>query len=333
MSGTGTHDAAPLLQVTDLRVSFGAVKAVDGVSFDLRPGEILGLVGESGSGKSTVGRAVLRINRVSSGSIRFEGTEVTGLSPHALLPLRRRMQMIFQDPRGSLDPRMKVGRLLAEPLEIHGLLDRQGRRARVAELLRLVGLAPEAAGRYPHQFSGGQAQRIAIARALALDPALIVADEPISSLDVSIQAQVINLLAELRRSLQVAMIFIAHDLSVVRHIADRVAVMYLGRIVEIADKADLYTRPGHPYTRSLLSAVPLPDPVKERQRSRTILKGELPSPENPPSGCCFSTRCPLRASLGDPPECTATRPQLNETGGGHRIACHFADPAATPASV
>ncbi|WP_306120694.1 MULTISPECIES: oligopeptide/dipeptide ABC transporter ATP-binding protein [unclassified Roseitalea] len=325
-------ETAPLLDVDDLTVHFGAVRAVEEVSFSLKRGETLGLVGESGSGKSTVGRAILQLTRPTGGSVRFEGAELTKLGPARLRPLRKRMQLIFQDPRGSLDPKMKVADILAEPMIIHRTHGAADRKERVAELLRIVGLGTNVLDRYPHQLSGGQAQRIAIGRALALDPALIVADEPISSLDVSIQAQVINLLSDLRASFNLSLLFIAHDLAVVRHISDRVAVMYLGRIVELADKRSLYVAPLHPYTRSLLSAVPIPDPRRERGRRRIILKGEVPSPDKPPAGCALSARCPLRANLGNPEDCTMTRPPLRQVRPGHSVACHFAETSASSAA-
>ncbi len=320
-----------ILEVSDVSVTFGRVVAVDGVSLEIHRGEIVGLVGESGSGKSTLGRAILQIVRPARGSIRFGGTELVGIDPEALRRHRRDLQMIFQDPRGSLDPRMRVAAILAEPMVIHGTHDRAARRARVAEVLDIVGLRADVLDRFPHQLSGGQAQRVAIGRALVLDPVLLVADEPISSLDVSIQAQVINLLSDLRAELGIALLFIAHDLAVVRHIADRVAVMYLGGIVELADKRRLFEHPLHPYTRSLQSAVPVPDPKRERTRTRIILEGEIPTPDNPPPGCALSTRCPLRASLGGPDRCTAERPPLRQVHPGHAVACHFAEAADGPA--
>jgi oligopeptide/dipeptide ABC transporter ATP-binding protein len=325
----GLDDASPiLLRVHGVTVRFGPVTAVDGVSVTLRRGEILGLVGESGSGKSTLGKAILQIVRPSTGSVHLNGADLTAMAPAELRQHRRSIQMIFQDPRGSLDPRMRVADILAEPMVIHRTHGRDARTERVRTVLDIVGMSPAVLDRFPHQLSGGQAQRIAIARALALEPQALVADEPISSLDVSVQAQVINLLSDLRTRLGLAILFIAHDLAVVRHIADRVAVMYLGRVVELADRATLYGNPLHPYTRSLLSAVPVPDPQRERTRIRVILKGEIPSPDDVPPGCGLSGRCPLRAELGNPERCTAERPALRRIGDDHEVACHFA--AAPP---
>jgi oligopeptide/dipeptide ABC transporter ATP-binding protein len=302
------------------------VKAVDGVSLEIRAGETLGLVGESGCGKSTLGRTVLRLVEPSGGAIVFEGKDLTPLSQAALRPFRRHMQMIFQDPYASLNPRMTVGATLSEPLEIHALArTRAERDARVAELLARVGLRPDAARRYPHEFSGGQRQRIGIARALAVQPRFIVADEPISALDVSIQAQIVNLLLRLQNRLGLTYLFIAHDLSVVRHISDRIAVMYLGRIVEVAPSAELNRTPLHPYSVALLSAVPIPDPVVESRRRRIILKGDVPSPVAPPPGCRFHTRCWLRERLGNPERCETDDPSLRELSVGHAVACHFAE--------
>jgi oligopeptide/dipeptide ABC transporter ATP-binding protein len=317
--------APVLLRVQDLTVRFGPVTAVDGVSIVLHKGEILGLVGESGSGKSTLGRAILQIARPSAGSVHFDGAELTTLPPAELRRHRRSIQMIFQDPRGSLDPRMRVADILAEPMLIHRSHHRDARRERVREVLDIVGMGEAVLDRFPHELSGGQAQRIAIARALVLDPLVLVADEPISSLDVSVQAQVINLLSDLRARLGLAILFIAHDLAVVRHIADRVAVMYLGRVVELADRDELYGNPLHPYTRSLLSAVPVPDPQRERTRTRIILKGEIPSPDAVPPGCGLSGRCPMRAKLGNPDRCTVEPPALRPVNAAHAVACHFAD--------
>ena len=342
MSNSGTlvaaappaHTAAstPLLEVTGLKVHFpvtrgfiirktvGVVKAVDGISFSVRPGETLGLVGESGSGKTTTGRAVMMLNRPTAGSIRFEGKELTTLGAGEMRRVRRRMGIVFQDPQGSLNPRMTAGNIVGEPLIVHGLYEnRADYRAQVAELLHTVGLNPAMASRYPHEFSGGQRQRLGVARALAARPSLIVLDEPVSALDVSIQAQVINLLTDLQEKFNLAYIFIAHDLSVVRHISDRVAVMYLGKIVELAPAKDLYSGPLHPYTRALLSAVPTPDPVLERRRERIVLKGDIPSPLNPPSGCVFHTRCPAAID-----ECSKMVPELRELAPGHTAACILA---------
>jgi oligopeptide transport system ATP-binding protein len=292
------------------------IAAVDGLTFDIAEGETLGLVGESGCGKSTTGRALLHLVEPTGGEVRFQGTLLSALSPRSLRHTRRDMQMIFQDPYASLDPRLKVAAIVGEPLEVHALGNREGRRARVQELLALVGLRPEHASRYPHQFSGGQRQRIGIARALATSPRFIVADEPISALDVSIQAQIINLLEDLRDQFQLTYLFIAHDLSVVRHLCHRVAVMYLGKIVELADCDELYNNPMHPYTQALLAAVPVPDPDVERQRAHQIVKGEVPSPMNPPSGCVFHPRCRLAVA-----DCARTVPEFREMRPGHWVAC------------
>jgi oligopeptide transport system ATP-binding protein len=331
------HDA-DLVAVKDLKVHFpirtgifkttkGTVKAVDGVTFEVHRGETLGLVGESGCGKSTIGRAMIRLREATAGSVEFDGVDLLSLKPDALRKMRRRMQIIFQDPYGSLDPRMTVGSIVSEPIETHHLAQGAAKNERVAELLRLVGLDPNYVKRYPHEFSGGQRQRIGVARALAVEPEFIVCDEPISALDVSIQAQVLNLLTDLRASLGLTYLFIAHDLSVVKHISDRVAVMYLGKIVEIGPPDQLYAAPGHPYTRALLSAVPVPDPVSERKRKRVILKGDVPSPVNPPPGCRFHTRCWLYERLGQPENCRTIDPPLAVLDGEHKAACHYSHEA------
>ena len=310
-----------------LQRTIGNVRAVDGIDFEVRRGETLGLVGESGCGKSTTGRAVIRLNRPTAGTVKFDGVDLYGLSNNDLRRLRRRMQIIFQDPYSSLDPRMTVNSIIGEPLETHNLKSGSAKRERIAELLEMVGLDPRYVNRYPHEFSGGQRQRIGVARALAVEPEFIVCDEPISALDVSIQAQVLNLLTELKNRLGLTYLFIAHDLSVVKHISDRVAVMYLGKIVEIGPPDVLYAGPGHPYTRALLSAVPVPDPVTERRRKRVILKGDVPSPVNPPSGCRFHTRCWLYERLGKPENCRTDDPELRVLQGDHRAACHYAEEA------
>ncbi|MDR9855990.1 dipeptide ABC transporter ATP-binding protein [Paenibacillus sp. VCA1] len=317
----------PLLEVEHLKKYFpirkglwnktvGHVKAVDDISFSVRRGETFGLVGESGCGKSTTGRSILRLIEPSGGKVRFEGREITELSSEEMRKQRRDMQIVFQDPFSSLDPRHSVQRILEEPLIVHGISNRKERQQRIAKLIEVVGLTRTHLHRYPHQFSGGQRQRIGIARALALQPKLIVADEPVSALDVSIQSQVINLLQDLQAEYKLTYIFIAHDLSVVKHICDRVAVMYLGRIVEIADKQLLYDSPQHPYTQALLSAVPEPDP--DVKKERIILQGEVPSPANAPVGCAFHTRCPKAMKI-----CSEVRPQLLDTGNGHLTACHL----------
>jgi oligopeptide transport system ATP-binding protein len=317
-----------LIQVRNLKMHFpitrglliqrkvGAIKAVDGISFDIKRGETLGLVGESGCGKSTTGRALLQLYRPTSGEVFFEGDNLTKLSGERLRRMRRRMQMIFQDPYASLNPRMTVGDIIGEPLVVHNISSGQSRRERVQELLRIVGLNPYFVNRYPHEFSGGQRQRIGVARALAVQPDFIVCDEPISALDVSIQAQIINLLEELQAQFNLTYLFIAHDLSVVRHISDRIAVMYLGKIVELTGRKELYDKPLHPYTQALLSAVPIPDPVVEEKRRRVILEGDVPSPANPPLGCHFCTRCPVVMDV-----CKEQEPEFVDVGGGHWVAC------------
>lgn len=352
--------AETLLSVRDLVKSFPVrggflrrhvadVQAVAGVSFDVRRGETLGLVGESGCGKSTTARCILRLIDPTSGRILFRSSAPLGPDPETggparpsndatdapteiidimtaqpaqLRRLRRDLQIVFQDPFASLDPRQSIEQIVGEPLVVHGIGDGRQRRARVAELLDLVGLQPEHALRYPHEFSGGQRQRIGIARALALHPSLLVLDEPVSSLDVSIRAQVLNLLTDLQDRLGLTYLFIAHDLSIVRHMSDRVAVMYLGKVVELADRDEIYARPLHPYTRALMSVVPIPDPATERTRTRTLLHGDLPSPANPPSGCRFRTRCPMAVVPG---VCDAVEPVLRQARTGHWVACHFAE--------
>ncbi len=340
----------PLVEVRDLVKHFpikggilqrtvGQVQAVDGVSFDIRRGETLGLVGESGCGKTTVGRLILRLIEPTGGSVIFDGTDITALRGAALKPYRRRIQIIFQDPYASLDPRTPIGDSIGEGLRIHGLGSVAERQDKVKKMMDLVGLASYHARRYPHEFSGGQRQRIGIARALVLEPDLIVCDEPVSALDVSIQAQVLNLLRSLQRELGLTYLFIAHNLGVVEHISDRVAVMYLGRIVEVANRKDCFRDPQHPYTRALMSAIPIPD-VRQRRR-RVILSGDVPSPLNPPAGCRFHPRCPLREELGQPAICATENPELKVRDGIHAVehlaACHFVDarpsvpPEATPA--
>ena len=311
----------PITQGIIFQRQVGSVRAVDGVSFQIRKGETLGLVGESGCGKSTTGRAILQLYRPTSGHVVFKGQDLTQLKGESLRQMRRSMQIIFQDPYASLNPRMTVGNIIGEPLKVHNLATGQAASDRVRDLLRTVGLNPNYVNRYPHEFSGGQRQRIGIARALAVEPSFIVADEPISALDVSIQAQVVNLLEDLQQEFGLTYLFIAHDLSVVRHISDRIAVMYLGKVVELANRNDLYDSPMHPYTKALLSAIPIPDPVLESKRRRIILEGDVPSPINPPSGCHFRTRCPLAQDI------CKTEPEFVQHKPGHWVACHFAEKA------
>ena len=333
---------APLLRIRGVKKYFpikegivfkretARVHAVDDVSLDLQPGETVGLVGESGCGKSTLGRCVLRLHDLTAGAIEFDGRDISSLSRKQLRPLRREIQMVFQDPYASLNPRKRVGTIISDPMRIHGVGDRQVTKARTQELLARVGLSPEHYNRYPHEFSGGQRQRIGVARALALNPKLIVADEPVSALDVSIQAQVVNLLDDLQDEFDLTYLFIAHDLAVVRHVSDRIAVMYLGKIVEVSPADELYRRPVHPYTEALLSAVPIPDPDQSEQRERIVLEGDVPSPITPPSGCRFHPRCRYATEI-----CAREEPPLVEHGGGHLAACHHPldadpDPAGLP---
>jgi oligopeptide transport system ATP-binding protein len=335
-SGLLPVDDAPaepevLLSVTDIKKYFpikeglfrrqvGDVKAVDGVSFDIHRGETLGLVGESGSGKSTIGRVVLELDSATEGSVLFDGVELTESKKEVLRRLRPRMQIVFQDPHTSLNPRMSIGSIIAEPLKEHSSMGKAERQERVDELLSIVGLDPMHANRYPHEFSGGQRQRIGIARAIALSPDFIVCDEPIAALDVSIQAQVINLLDQLQKELGLTYLFISHDLAMIRHIADRVAVMYLGHFMELGDVDDVYENPLHPYTKALHSAVPVPDPNVEARRRQVILEGDIPSPSSPPPGCVFNTRCPIAKEL-----CVAEAPEWREVEPEHWVACHFVE--------
>jgi oligopeptide/dipeptide ABC transporter ATP-binding protein len=322
-----TTDRGTIMEVTNLTMNFpitrgffkrhvGDVRAVDDVSFDIEKQETLGLVGESGCGKTTTGRCILRLYRPTSGSVFFRGRDISGLPEHEIRPLRRHMGTIFKDPYGSLNPRETAGTIAGTPLLVHHMAKRNELHDRVAELFRLVGLDPSMMDRVPHEFSGGQRQRLGIARALACNPSLIICDEPISALDVSIQAQIVNLLEELQERLGLTYLFIAHDLSMVEHMSDRVAVMYLGRIVEMADSQELYENPLHPYTTALLSAVPVPNPAAEKKRVRIVLKGEVPSPVNPPQGCHFHPRCDVAS-----PECRETKPPLRDVGNGHKVAC------------
>jgi oligopeptide transport system ATP-binding protein len=331
MATKETNHNEALLHVDDLKMHFpiyrgvfqrqvGAVRAVDGVSFDVKRGETLGLVGESGCGKSTTGRTILQLYKPTAGKVEFDGTDLVHLKGENMRQMRRKMQMIFQDPYASLNPRMTVAQLVGEPLMVHNVATGAEINDRVAHLLELVNLNPAFASRYPHEFSGGQRQRIGVARALALQPSFIICDEPISALDVSIQAQVVNLLEELQEQFNLTYLFIAHDLSMVKHISDRVAVMYLGVIVELATRDELYAKPLHPYTQALLSAVPIPDPIADAKRKRVILQGDVPSPANPPSGCRFRTRCPIAEAV-----CAETRPEFREIKPGHFVACFFAE--------
>jgi oligopeptide transport system ATP-binding protein len=324
----------PLVDVEDLKVHYTVrgggwlirsrhlLRAVDGVSLQIERGETLGLVGESGCGKSTAGRTLLRLEHPTGGTVRFEGRDLSALSEDELRQLRRKMQIVFQDPIASLNPRLTIGQIISEPLTVHHLFEGKKRNDRVAELLSMVELSPDFIQRYPHEFSGGQRQRIGIARAIAVEPAFIVLDEPVSALDVSIQAQILRLLSELQQQLNLSYLFIAHDLAVVGQMSDRIAVMYLGKIVEIAPRDELYQRPHHPYTQALLSAVPVPDPVVAREHRHVPLGGEVPSPINPPAGCRFNPRCPIAQAI-----CRSEEPPLRRVAGGHLAACHFAEQA------
>jgi len=330
MSTNNTNNDT-LLRVENLMMHFpirrgvfqrqvGAVRAVDGVSFSVKRGETLGLVGESGCGKSTTGRTILQLYKPTAGDVEFDGVNMVTLKGEQMRQMRRKIQMIFQDPYASLNPRMTVGQLVGEPLAVHNVATGSEINQRVEHLLELVKLNPAFATRYPHEFSGGQRQRIGVARALALQPSFVICDEPISALDVSIQAQVVNLLEELQEQFNLTYLFIAHDLSMVKHISDRIAVMYLGVIVELASRDELHARPLHPYTQALLSAVPIPDPIADAKRERIILKGDVPSPANPPSGCRFRTRCPIAEAV-----CAESRPEFREIKPGHFVACFFAE--------
>ena len=332
LKDTKEQVAKPLLSVRNLKVHFpinrgfifqrevARVKAVDGISFDIFPGETLGLVGESGSGKTTAAKAIIQLHASTNGSVKFEGSELVGMSNKNMRSVRRKMGMVFQDPYGSLNPRMRAGDIVGEPLKVHGLaLDKENYRKEVASLLTTVGLSPAMSERFPNEFSGGQRQRLGIARAIAAKPKLLIMDESVSALDVSIQAQILNLLQDLQDQYKLAYLFIAHDLSVVRHISHKIAVMYLGKIVEIADSEELYERPLHPYTQALLSAIPTPNPIHERSRERIILRGDLPSPISPPDGCSFSTRCFIATE-----RCTETAPELRTVALDHQVACFLA---------
>lgn len=327
-----TRDGVPILSVRGLKVYFPIasgrlfvppipLKAVDDVSFDLYPGETLGVVGESGCGKSTLGRGVLQLIEPTAGEVIWQGQHLEGLGSKEMIPYRKDLQIIFQDPLASLNPRMTIGDIIAEPLTVHcPELSKEERKARVAEIMEQVGLLSQMINRYPHEFSGGQCQRIGVARAMILRPKLIVCDEPVSALDVSIQAQIINLIQDLQRTFGLSLIFISHDLSIVRHISHRIMVLYLGNVVEIADKLNVYDNPRHPYTKALISAVPIPDPDQEKNKRRIVLEGDLPSPLSPPSGCVFRTRCPIAQPL-----CAQEKPQLVDAGPQHQVACHFWD--------
>ena len=332
MSAASENSAKPILSVRGLKVHFPIsagrifrqpipLKAVDGVDFDLYEGETLGIVGESGCGKSTLGRGILQLLEMTEGTVVWLGDNIEGLSQQKMKTYRKQLQIIFQDPLASLNPRMTIGDIIAEPLTVHyPELDAQSRKQRVEKMMELVGLLPLMINRYPHEFSGGQCQRIGVARAMILEPKLIVCDEPVSALDVSIQAQIINLIKELQESFGLSLIFISHDLSIVRHISHRIMVLYLGNMMEIADRKSLYTDPKHPYTKALISAVPIPDPVLEKNKQRLVLEGDLPSPLAPPSGCVFRTRCPLAQEI-----CSREKPDMTQVNSRHQVACHFWD--------